>query len=282
MTAQRPKAGSGELAPLEIGKIFGRLKTAVWQMQHLRSAAGDAFEKSAALSANVVAAVDAALNDEPAPARHDGTPESDLVSVELKRDQAELVLEATKDMHVNAAQHFPAMLAEMCLVTLFARYDAFISDLLICLYRARPDFLRSGKQITYESVLGANSLDQLRDELIHREIQDWRKPLRAQLEALEERFGIEILSEASVDPLVEASEKRHLFVHRGGKVDIRYLNAVPSSQLREGAKLLVDADYCESMEKVLLNLAHRIAAEISTHCLGHPMGIQPNEIKAPD
>src|SRR6185436_432121 len=221
----------------EIGEIYARLATAVWRMEQLRRDAEAGFEESAALNANVVAVIGAALRDEPAPARRDGTPDADLVEVELKRDEAEAVLQATKRMHANTSQHFPAMLAEMCLVTLFARYDAFVSDLLACVYRARPQLLRSGKQITYEFVLGASSLDQLREDLIHREIQDWRMPLRTQLERLEERFGVEISQgDAAIESLVDASERRHLFVHRGGQVDNRYLKAVPNSQLTEGAK----------------------------------------------
>lgn len=273
MTEQSSMEGWQELAPHKIGEIYARLEVAVWQMQQLRSEADTAFDKSAALSANVVAAVGAALRDEPAPARTDGTPEHDLVEVKLERDQAEFVLEVTEDMHVNSSQHFPAMLAEMCLVTLFARYDAFISDLLACVYRARPEFLRSGKQITYEAVLGASSLDQLREDLIHRDIQDWRMPLRTQLVRFEERFGIEILSDDGIDALVDASEKRHLFVHRGGKIDARYLNAVPNSQLAEGTKLVVDADYCESIAKLLLNLSYGIASKVSAHCIGRPIEV---------
>jgi hypothetical protein len=264
-----------EEATAELAETLAQFIAAVWRMDQFRQEAASGFEESAALNMSIVAKLGAALRDEPAPSQPD---EVDLVGVEFKRDEAEALLKASEFMHANTSEHFPEMLAEMCLVTLFARYDAFFSDVLTCVYRSRPELLKSGKQVTYEAVLGADSLEELRDELIHREIQDWRLSLRGQLEEAERRFGIEIApphDEAWV--LIEASERRNLLVHKGGRVDTHYLRAVPSSRLEVGLRLSVDDEYCEAISGALVRLAHRVATEFSSHCLGHELQLT-NEI----
>jgi hypothetical protein len=250
-----------------LGVAAARFGREIWRMGQFRAEALAAFEKSAELNSGIVAAIGAALRDEPRLARPD-VDEDDLIDIQLERGEAEAILEQTEMFRANSAEHFPRMLSEMCLVTLFARYDAFVSELLACVFRLRPELLKSGKKVTFENVLEAGSLDELKDELIDREVQDWRLPMRKQLDLIKKRFGVEIdLPERDILALVDASERRNVIVHRGGRMDSRYLREVPDSSA-VGMFLEIDSVYVEETSAALTRLVFKIATEVSEHCLG--------------
>jgi hypothetical protein len=261
-----------------LGVAAARFGREVWRMGAFRAEALSAFEKSADMNSGIVTAIEAALRDEPRPVRSD-VDEADLVDITLERSEAELILERSELSHANSAVHFPRMLSEMCLVTLFARYDAFISELLACVLSLRPEMLKSGKQITAADVLEAQTLDDLKEELIDREVQDWRLPMRKQLDSIKKRFGVRIdLAEDEISALVEASERRNVIVHRGGKKDSHYLREVPDSL--GGTILDVDNAYVEEMSAALIRLVFKIATEVSEHCLGESFELTDELIEA--
>jgi hypothetical protein len=196
-----------------------------------------------------------------------GPENSNEVAVELDWDEFNALKESA-DEALNIADHYPGMLAEMALISLFATYDAFVSDLLTTAFRARPQILRSGKQITAKSVLDASSLEDLVEVVISREIEDWRLSFREQIARMDERFSLSVSkNERDVATVAEAHERRHLFVHRGGIVDMRYLNAVPEAGIAKGAQMSVDLAYWERVARAMARLVVEIAIELPVRCL---------------
>lgn len=105
--------------------------------------------------------------------------------------------------------------------------------------------------------------------------------MRAQLDAIEQRFGVRIaLPDHEISALVDAAERRHAVVHRGGRADARYLREVPDSTFPEGSILIIDNDYVEEMSGVLLRLVFNMATEISAHCLSQPFEVTDELIEA--
>jgi hypothetical protein len=169
---------------------------------------------------------------------------------------------------LNGFEHYPSMLAEMSLVSVFASFDAFLTDLLATVFRARPEMLRSGRHLTAESVLEATSLDDLVDELIAKEVYEWRLSFREQMSRLEQRFGICLDSHsAETEILSEAHERRHLFVHLGGVVDDHYLAAVPSAEVERGFQMAVNADYVGGVINAMDSVGLAIGTELPAKCL---------------
>lgn len=202
---------------------------------------------------------------------------------ELEPKEVEAMLVAI-DASGKRREHYPAMLGEMALISLFAIFDALLSDLLTTIFRARPEILRSGKQLAAETILSATSLDDLVEELISREVEDWRQSFRDQIAQLDRRFGLCLSdSESEIAVLSEAHARRHLFVHRGGVVDARYIEAVPDSALSKGMRLEADVEYWRTASKAMRTVGSRLAVELPGRCLClDPAELQTGSTQAPE
>jgi hypothetical protein len=81
------------------------------------------------------------------------------------------------------------------------------------------------------------------------------RAFRDQAEYYREKFKLEIGAMAEVDQLVEIHARRNLFVHNGGVVNRRYLDAVTDTSATFGQRLDVSSEYWAETVEVLSNVA---------------------------
>ena len=110
------------------------------------------------------------------------------------------------------------MLREMAFIYAFALFDAFLADAHYVFLLARPEALKSGRQMTHEQIIERIVEDDLIESLARREVDDLAyKSVAGQFSYYKEKIGLR-LSKSGVDvkELVEMRARRNLFVHNGG------------------------------------------------------------------
>jgi hypothetical protein len=137
------------------------------------------------------------------------------------------------------------------LVSFVSEFDAFLGQLIKQIYLIKPNLLnQSGKQINYKDLLQMGSIDEAREYIISSEIEStMRKSYAEQFNWLHQTFSVKTRDGlASWGSFIEATERRHLFVHSDGRVSAQYLQVckdhnVNISGLKVNDVLEVDQDY---------------------------------------
>lgn len=180
----------------------------------------------------------------------------------LSKLKDESVTEVTEALE-EALKPAWGKLADMALIYLIAMFEAFLGDLIRTVVRLRPEMLKSGKQVTAEDVVQADSKDDLIAMLAEREVDSLRKRSFADtIDRLRERFGLDV-ADASVDTdrLVEFHARRNILVHAGGKVDEAYLRLAPESELEVGERIETQVSEVEQLRMAFLEVATQLATD---------------------
>ncbi len=106
-------------------------------------------------------------------------------------------------------------------VSLFSSFDKFIGDLIDILFRKEPKlYLNINKEIKISEALEYNSIEELRQSFLDKEIESIRrKSYQEQFKSLENQFSITTLTKFKQWPsFIEKSQRRNLFTHCDGVV----------------------------------------------------------------
>ena len=155
-------------------------------------------------------------------------------------------------------------------LSLFAAYDAFTGDLLRALYKRKPPLFNSLKRtLSFEDVLGATTLDSLKEQVLEEDIEAIRRTSYSeQFSTFTSRFGVPLTDFRSWPPFVERSQRRNLLTHCDGVVSEQYLAVCRSAgvegdtlplvgeQIRLGPKYFFES--CELVLEVGLKLGHTL------------------------
>ncbi|WP_147470037.1 hypothetical protein [Corallococcus sp. AB049A] len=125
------------------------------------------------------------------------------------------------------------LLARSLFLSIFSFFDAFTGDLLTALYRQRPELLdSSNKTMALKDIVSYKSIDDIREQVIHKEIEAFRRESYVeQFEILEKRFGIQDFRKlAGWQSFIECSQRRNLLTHCDGVVSGQYLQICRSEK----------------------------------------------------
>ncbi|MFZ3144012.1 hypothetical protein [Psychrobacter glacincola] len=111
-------------------------------------------------------------------------------------------------------------------VSLFSSFDKFIGDLVDVLFRKEPKlYLNINKEIKISEVLEYNSIDELRQSFLDKEIESIRrKSYQEQFKSLENQFKITLTKFKQWPSFIEKSQRRNLFTHCDGVVSKQYID----------------------------------------------------------
>ena len=155
-------------------------------------------------------------------------------------------------------------------LSLFAAFDAFVGDLMRGLYARRPALFGSiNKEICFKDVLGAESLDYLKEKVIDEDIETLkRKSYPEQFAFLENRFEIKLTRFDNWLNFVECSQRRNLLTHCDGVVSTQYQKKCKDAGMPEsdipavGSKVSLGKKYlnrsCEMILEVGVKLGHTL------------------------
>ena len=169
--------------------------------------------------------------------------------------------------HAKKLTRSSTMFKSNSLVGLVSRFDEYIAALLTCAYRQNPERSTSAdKSLTYDELLTLNSLENVVDLFIHKEIDNLlRESHETQLKTIESEFKTGVVEKFKEYPdFLEIMERRNLLVHAGGVISKYYINRCKKigyksdSSLKEGEVLEVTEDYFMESVLCLTELAVRL------------------------
>jgi len=153
------------------------------------------------------------------------------------------------------------------IVLLVSRFDEFIANILRIYFKAFPNQLKNpDKTITYDEIVELNSVDQILDTFISKEIdRTLREGHCEQIEFLDKNLKLGIIE--NFDKLIdfiEITERRNLIVHNGGIVNKHYIqicknkNIPINNKIKIGDILSVNDEYFEKSFHCFFELGLRI------------------------
>jgi hypothetical protein len=137
------------------------------------------------------------------------------------------------------------VLQQMIVARLMDEFSTYLVDLLRAVLRARPELLRSNEQVRVDHVLRFASMEELREDLIERKVQDLSYKGYADLEEWwSDRIGVPLVpSDKSRDALVLLLELRNAIVHNRGRAGARYLRTVNPTGVAIGEPIVISESY---------------------------------------
>jgi hypothetical protein len=177
----------------------------------------------------------------------------------------------------------PETLEKALFLNIFSDFDTFTGDLLLNLYKKKPELIGSiNKSIPLSDILSCDDFEELKNKVLTDELETFRRNSYVkQFEDLEKRFGVTLKKFDRWPEFVEATQRRNLFMHCNGILNEQYLDICRAHKvkgienLKVGERLEFKGDY---IFKVL-----DLMAEVSVK-LGHVLWrkLLPDEAKSAD
>ena len=168
---------------------------------------------------------------------------------------------------INAIKLYP----KNTVVAFVSLYDAFLSELLECVYDVKPELLNaSTKEFSYSDVMSFNSFENLKKYVIEKEVETTiRESHKKQLDILAGKLGMKLTEDLPIlDDFIEVTERRNLFVHTNGKVSSQYLKTCDSwckknnVEVKYGEEISASLDYVEHCYYVLFEMGLKLGQVI--------------------
>ena len=170
--------------------------------------------------------------------------------------------------HNSRIRRGDLMFRRNIIVGIVSLFDDFLMDVLMVAFKENPEWLKKpDKKLSYKEILEASSLEELKQDLIYREVHQLMKDSHhAQVAFLDSRLKMGIEENFEGWPsFLEVTERRNLFVHNGGCVNKIYIaNAKKygfplNSKNTEGIPLTASDEYVNNTIDCLYELTVRIA-----------------------
>lgn len=128
----------------------------------------------------------------------------------------------------------PNMLEVSLFLGLFSAFDAYTGALLTAIYNKKPElFGKMNKSVTVASILQHTSFESLKKEILHDEIENFRrKSYVEQFEELEATFGLKLKAFERWPQFVECTQRRNLLTHCDGIVSEQYLSVCQNENVK--------------------------------------------------
>jgi len=164
------------------------------------------------------------------------------------------------------AHHAQILMPRSMLVSLVSQFDAFLGRLLWIIFSLKPDTIKkSERTLTYEQLVGFDSIAAARDYIIQKDIESiLRSSHPDQFSTLEDRFSLKLTSDLpSWKAFVEITERRNLFVHTDGVVSAQYLtncrnHSCSTEGLKIGDRLGVTQEYANKAHHCILEIGIKL------------------------
>ena len=153
------------------------------------------------------------------------------------------------------------------IVSLISQYDAYLGNLIRTIYIKKPQKLkRSDKEFNYTDIIKFNSIDEIKEYVIEKEIETvLRKSHAKQFDWLEKLLGMTLRKGLDIWPtFIEVTERRNLFVHCDGVVSSQYIkncerHKVDLDGIKLGDQLKVSHEYFKKAYKCIFEIGVKLA-----------------------
>jgi hypothetical protein len=152
------------------------------------------------------------------------------------------------------------------LIGLVSAYDAFLSQLIRCLFVSRPELLPSSdRNISFKDLVEIGSIEAARERMIEKEVESIiRDSHHQQIIWLEKKISVDLRKGLNLWPeFIELCERINLLSHTDGIVSSQYLtvckeHGVDIKDLKIGNHLKVNQKYYERAVSVIFELGIKL------------------------
>ena len=164
-------------------------------------------------------------------------------------------------------QSFLNFLPRMTLTSIVSTYDGYLGNLISALFLTVPDLLiASEKKFTISEVISYDSIGELKQQLIRREVETIiRDSHEEQFDWLERKLNVKLRKDLSVWPeFIEICERRNLLTHTNGIVSQQYLDKGKSigfkidPNMKVGDRLHVSRKYLNNAAAVFYEVGVKL------------------------
>lgn len=147
---------------------------------------------------------------------------------------------------------------EVILVRHVENYLNYLSSLLMEIFLARPEVLRSSDRIELETVLRHDSIEDLVRTVAERKVDSLSYASFADLsDFFAERFHVDLIPDSDRSLVIDAIETRNISVHNRCVINQRYVTRTKIARDKIGTIRVVGIDW---VEKVISTLANSVIA----------------------
>ncbi len=137
-------------------------------------------------------------------------------------------------------------LMEMSLVYLITSFEEFVKKELEHTLKSNLNILKSTKTMTHEELLDLQSMDEIKNEMIRKELEDLlNRDIEDLAKRLDEKFKIDLTVLDDWKKFTECFYRRHSIIHKNGMPDKRYRDKTkysgPDERLVTDEKYLVES-----------------------------------------
>lgn len=138
-------------------------------------------------------------------------------------------------------------------------FEIFLVDLMLEIYLAKPDTLKSEKTVSIKDVLNCQSMDEFVRYAANKRINELsRGNLDSFLELFNKSYQLVIFSDSEKPHASELFEIRHLYTHRNGRIDAKFLSKYPNQALKLGEEhQMLVSELCEAVN-FLIDIVTRL------------------------
>lgn len=120
-------------------------------------------------------------------------------------------------------------------------FEAYLSDLLYEIYLANPNTLKSNEQVSVKDVLDCADLREFIDAWARRKLGKLQRgSVKGFVSENKQIRDLNVLGKAHQDELEKILQIRHLYTHKNGIADEKFLQYFPALNLNEEHRLSVD------------------------------------------
>ena len=149
-------------------------------------------------------------------------------------------------------------------------YDSFLSQLIRCMFVAKPEMLSSSERnISFKDLMEIGSVEEARQRMIEKEVESVIRDSHAQqIDWLEKKLGTPLRKDLKIWPeFIEICERRNLLSHTDGAVSSQYLavcreHGVDVGGLSVGDNVKITAKYYRRAVTVMLEFGTKLAQVI--------------------
>ncbi|HWS17148.1 MAG TPA: hypothetical protein VN223_04000 [Candidatus Elarobacter sp.] len=167
-------------------------------------------------------------------------------------------------------KQFQILARHQAVAMVYAHVDAFFGDTLRIICQVKPEVLRSGKQLTWETALKFQSIEDLRDMLSEQFINEFGwKALPDRLEFFQTKFGVDLeLPVTQLQMLSLFEQRRHLIIHNGGVVSARYIANTGDKHVKIGQQISISREEVRLLGDVVVRFGSRLCSTTAIQFLG--------------
>jgi len=167
-------------------------------------------------------------------------------------------------MDVKFFWQLPELIRVLGLSHIVTILEGYLVDIAREILLAHPNALRSGRQLSAETVLQLGGQKQIVRYLAEREVEELLyKSFPDVADYFDKKFNINLNASAvSVGQIVEILATRNIHVHNRGIVNQRYLQSVRDSTLKLGAYKSISEDYLRHSINLIRKLIEFIDTEV--------------------